>query len=87
VTRAGKARTVGNTCLFTYGFSFSDNDKHIYDKIATGRIKHLFVSLYGDPESEFNQQIIEKVNKIKGLRTINQLEVTFYDAESASVWE
>lgn len=81
-----KNRTAGNTCIFTFGFSFSENDRHIYNEIATGRIKHLFVSLYGDPESEENQRIFTRVLSLKSLRDSHPLEVTFYDAESANVW-
>ena len=77
---------VANTCLFTFGFSFSENDRHIFNEIATGRIKHLFVSLYGDQESEENQRIITRVLSLKSLRNSHLLEVTFYDAESAKVW-
>jgi hypothetical protein len=86
VVGSAKNRTAGNTCIFTFGFSFSENDRHIYNEIATGRIKHLFVSLYGNRESEENQRIIKRVLSLKGLRDSHSLEVTFYDAESANVW-
>jgi len=76
-----------NTCLFTYGISFADNDEHILQNIAYGTIKHLFVGLYGEPDSERNQEIIKTVKKLKNLRTNKfPLVVSFYDAESANVW-
>ncbi|MEN9997054.1 MAG: hypothetical protein RI922_44 [Bacteroidota bacterium] len=79
-------RTAGNTCIFTFGFSFSENDRHIYNEIATGRIKHIFVGLYGNPASKENQRIITTVLSLKSLRESHPLEVTFYDAESANIW-
>lgn len=86
VMGSAKNRNAGNTCIFTFGFSFSENDRHIYNEIAIGRIKHLFVSLYGDLESEENRRIISRVLSLKGLRNRNPLEVTFYNADSANVW-
>lgn len=86
VLGSAKNRTAGNTCIFTFGFSFSENDRHIYNEIATGRIKHLFVSLYGDTTSDENQRIITTALSLKSLRESHPLEVTFYDAESANVW-
>jgi len=73
-------------CLFTYGVSFTDNDWHIVKKIAEGRVKHLYVSIYGDPYSNDNQRIINYIEMLKRRRRDDELEVTFYNAESAAVW-
>lgn len=73
------------TCLFTYGVSFSRNDAHITRKIANGKCRHLFVSLYGDPESTANKRIIAAVEEIQARRA-TELKVTYYDAASAKVW-
>ncbi|TBH76270.1 DUF4917 family protein [Aquirufa nivalisilvae] len=80
-------RKAGNTCMFTFGFSFSDNDKHIFSHFATGKIKHLFVGIFGDHKSKENQMIISKVNQLKESRSKNEpLKITYYSAESAEVW-
>lgn len=73
-------------CLFTYGVSFSENDEHIIKKIYNGKINHLFVSIYGDPELDNNKQIIEAVEKLKRKRRKQDLIITYYDAGSALVW-
>jgi len=73
-------------CLFTYGVSFSDNDNHIFKKIYKGHIRKLFVGLYGDPDSEANKVIISKIEYLKSKRKASDLEVEYYDAESAKVW-
>lgn len=85
VANAGMAGK-GNTCLFTYGVSFSQNDKHIFNKIAKGKIKHLFVSIYGDMQSEDNQRIFSLAEALKEQRDKYPLKITYYSAESANVW-
>lgn len=77
------ART--SACLFTYGLSFSANDAHIIRKIANGKCRHLFVSLFGATESPSNKKIIGAVKKIQSKRGGN-LKVTYFDAASAKVW-
>lgn len=74
-----------NGCLFTYGVSFSANDAHITRKIANGKCRHMFVSLFGDPESGANKKIIAAVNELRAKRS-TELKVTYYDAASAEVW-
>jgi hypothetical protein len=73
-------------CLFTYGVSFSANDEHIIKKIAAGKINHLFVSIYGNPDSEANKKIIQAAESIKRKRNNQNFAISYYDAESAKVW-
>ncbi|OUD36311.1 hypothetical protein FPG59_06735 [Flavobacterium sp. FPG59] len=76
-----------SSCLFTYGVSFAENDNHILECISKGTIQHLFVGLYGNPETDSNQQIIKKALELGKYRSeIFKLKTTFYDAESANVW-
>jgi Domain of unknown function (DUF4917) len=73
--------------LFIYGLSFGENDQHWFDLIRRGRIRAVFVSLYGDPNSETNLQIRTRVNQISTERGVRRpLEVHFFDAASAQVW-
>jgi len=73
-------------CLFTYGVSFSANDEHIIKKISAGKINHLFVSLYGKPDSDANKKIIQATETIKRKRRNQDFAISYYDAESADVW-
>lgn len=74
-----------NDCLFTFGFSFSDNDEHIFKKIAEGRILHLFVGIRGSITD--NSILIENTQKLKRFRhPKSPLEISYYDADSANVW-
>lgn len=76
--------------LFIYGHSLDPTDDHIFRRIESGRskIKSLFVSLYGDPETADNKRIISRAKLIATRRPAKKpLEVQFFDANSASVWE
>lgn len=74
--------------LFIYGHSLASNDNHIIDLIASGKVENLFISIHGDPESESNKRMIDKTSSLKSLRkNKHPLEINFYDAETAKIWE
>lgn len=85
VAQAGYGKP-GNTCLFTYGVSFSENDRHIFNKVANGKIKKFFVGIYGDPSSTNNQKIISLAESLKSSRRDYPLEIEYYDSQTANVW-
>jgi len=76
------------TALFVFGHSFAENDAHVLDLIGNGKISHLFVSLYGDPDSKENRAIRAGVERVVALRpkAFPALKVDFFDAASAKVW-
>lgn len=86
VVNGGKGTKPGNTCIFSYGLSFSENDTHIFNKIALGRIKHLFVSIFGDKDEPVNKGIFAKCESLISMRNEYPLKVTYYDAMTANVW-
>lgn len=67
---------------FVYGHSFSVNDNHIYNKIKAP--KNFFISLYKDNEAT-KQRAKTYFQSLNQKKTRN-LQVYFYDAESAKVW-
>ena len=73
-----------NEVLFIYGHSMNDNDRHIFDGIKSSGISKIFVSIFGDEDS--NSNAILKGNAIRYLKENNNT-VEFYQAESARVWE
>jgi hypothetical protein len=77
-----------SSAIFIFGHSLADNDNHIFRRISRGRIAQLFVSVYGDPNSEANKAIIKRARLIGAKResASNPLDVCFYDASSAKVW-
>lgn len=77
----------GKHCMFIFGHSLAENDDHILKRIGKGRLKKLYVGIYGDPLDAVNQTIMQRAQALAGLRHEKwPLEVAFYDAASASVW-
>jgi hypothetical protein len=77
---------IGNT-LFIYGHSMAPNDAHIMRLIGRGKLKQLFVGIYGDENSEGNQLIRRQVELLQAMRPPRRpLSVAYFDAASASVW-
>jgi hypothetical protein len=72
--------------LFVYGHSLAESDEHILQLIERGKCKSMYVSIYGDPESDQNAAIIHRAELISAARDWNPLKVQFFDAGSAHVW-
>jgi hypothetical protein len=70
--------------LFIHGHSLADNDEHILRLISRGKTKHIFISVFGNPDSDANRGIISRGERLGGGRTGRKVE--FYDAASAQVW-
>jgi hypothetical protein len=82
--------------LFVYGHSLAENDAHVLGAIVDGGIGRLYVSVYGDPASSDNRQLINRANALSELRQARRRErkqrekplvVRFFDATSVRVWE
>lgn len=87
LSRAYRSFSNIKNSLFIFGHSFAESDDHILGLIPNGSIKDLFVSIFGDPSSDVNREIIEKATALASKRTGRQaLNVHFYDASSANVW-
>jgi hypothetical protein len=81
--------------LFIYGHSLAENDDHYLKRIEKGKLSHLYVGIYGDPDTPSNKKIIARAEsmasaragKTSGPRKRNSdLSVSFFDAGSAKVW-
>ncbi|RYX87794.1 DUF4917 family protein [bacterium] len=76
------------SCLFIYGHSLANNDSHILNLIPKSKIQMLFVSIFGDPASDTNKDIIKAAESIIAKRRGNsRIELHFYDAESTHLWK
>lgn len=76
-------------CLFIYGHSLAENDAHIIKLISaqSSKITHLYVSLYGNINSDANKLIIQRAGLIQQQRPSEKpLKVGFFDAETVGVW-
>lgn len=80
--------------MFVYGLSFAQNDEHVMRMLEIGKIAKLFVGVYGDPTTRENKEMMSRAIKVAdsrkartlGRRRTQDLEVHFYDAQSANVW-
>lgn len=74
--------------LFMHGVSMSSNDDHVYERLVESNVRAVFVSIYGDPTSSENRQIVGRVQQIADSRPPRRarLNVFLYDAESAHAW-
>ena len=78
----------GTHCFFIFGHSLAENDDHILKRLGKARFKKLYVSIYGDPESDTNKNIVARANALSAMRQERYpLDVAFYDAETAHVWQ
>lgn len=74
--------------LFIIGHSLADNDDHVLRRIRNGKISRLYVSIFGDPNSEANLAIKNKAAQIAaGRRERYPLEVEFIDASTLLIWD
>jgi hypothetical protein len=76
--------------LVVFGHSLDESDDHIFsDRIGRhGKTGRLYISLYGDPDSAPNQQIIARASAIAQRRSPRlPLEVKFFDAATACIWK
>lgn len=69
--------------LFVHGHSMDENDKHIFDKIASSNLTKVYVSIFGDEHSEANKK--SKANALAYIQSA-RISVDFYQAETAPVW-
>jgi len=73
-----------------YGHSLAENDAHVLRCIEKGKCANLYISLYGDPLSDWNQPVIKNAEYLVRQRELHDerspLKLTFYDAASARLW-
>ncbi|MDO3442333.1 DUF4917 family protein [Agrobacterium sp. V1] len=73
-------------CLVIYGHSLDDSDNHILEAIHKGKVKSVYVSIYGEEKSTKNQDIFDKCKYIRS-KSKNDIDFTFFQAETASLWD
>lgn len=84
---AGSCRT-RDAALFIFGHSLDASDDHVLHHIEKGTIGRLYVSVYGNPESDENRGKMARAQRISDARSDRHpLNVTFFDAGSAAVWD
>ena len=73
--------------LFIFGHSMAHNDDHILNLITKNKIRHVFVSVHGNPSKVTNKFIQTKIEKLAVRRPkMRPLEIDYFDAATAKVW-
>lgn len=77
-----------NSAIVIFGHSLAESDDHIFRRISKGRVGQVFVSIFGDPDSETNNAVRKKAEMLASRRDSRRypLDVAFYDATTANVW-
>lgn len=87
LAKAYRSFTAIQGALFIFGHSLAENDDHYLRCIRKGKVHHLYVGLFGDPNSDANRFIKRRANQLsEGRSARNPLGVSFYDTASAQVW-
>jgi hypothetical protein len=72
--------------LFILGHSLAPNDEHFLTVIERGRLQHLFVGIFGDPDSVSNAEIIKRAEKMSTASRRGALKVSYFNSATARVW-
>ncbi|MCI4655509.1 DUF4917 family protein [Sphingomonas aquatilis] len=73
--------------LFIIGHSLAPNDEHVLRRIQNGKIERLYISIFGDPNSQGNLAIRSKAEGISNARPDGYtLSVTLIDASTIHIW-
>lgn len=68
--------------LFIHGHSMDENDRHIFKQINESNIRNIFISIFGNMNSESNRSL--EANAMRFFH--RDININFYDASSASIW-
>jgi hypothetical protein len=80
--------------LVVFGLSLGESDQHILDAISyNNKLPEIYVGLYGNPSTDTNKEIKKRCMELVSIRRKmienkggNELEVNYFNAESANVW-
>ncbi len=92
LSKALRSLTACGGALTIYGHSLDANDEHVLQAIVRSKISQIAISLYGDPKSAANREIIQRAELLRVKRSQmpggerRPLTVDFFDAGSVGLW-
>lgn len=80
--------------LVVFGHALGESDQHIVDVIVESKCPHVAIGLFRDPRSAVNQAIyhsalrmqVRRKELVEARRSRSELQVAFFDSESAAAW-
>lgn len=95
--RGLKSLTRCGGSLFIHGHSLAENDEHVIQRIENSKVKSVFIGVHGNPRSAENRALCHRAELMIERRTAHEepkreryripLEVGFYDASTAAIWD
>lgn len=74
--------------LIIYGWSLGQSDGHILRRIRRGKMPSVYISIFGATDAPHNREIMRRGRSLADERSTRYpLEVNFFDAASAHVWD
>ncbi|MCT7361044.1 DUF4917 family protein [Thalassolituus pacificus] len=70
-----------NGSLIIYGHSINETDAHIFEMINKSHIRDVYVSIFGDLDSDDSRRVVAESQKY-----FHKCNVMFFEAKSAHVW-
>lgn len=68
--------------MFTYGFSFSENDMHIINAICSSGVSDIYIGVYSEPGQVIDNNIATAI----GLFTTRQKNVFLFSTKDLAIW-
>jgi Domain of unknown function (DUF4917) len=75
-----------DTAMVIYGHSLNGVDDHFWSKLMRGKIKDVYVSVYGGLESESGLAIQQNVQRLNKAFPATDVIFHFFDAASVDLW-
>ena len=76
--------------VFIFGHSLRDEDDHVFKYLNhKSNVKNIFISIYGDKNTEENRRILKKIKSWEKEQSTKKSPKNYYvyQAESAKVWD
>jgi len=75
-----------DTAMVIYGHSLNAVDDHFWSKLMAGKIREVYVSVYGGLQSPSGLALLQNINRLKQNFPASTVSFEFYDAGSVDLW-
>jgi hypothetical protein len=75
-----------DTAMVIYGHSLNSVDDHFWSKLMRGKIRDVYVSIYGGLESASGLAVQQNAQRLKKAAPASSVSFSFFDAASVDLW-